>query len=185
MCFFYRFYYVLKKPKSNLEDIQQTQLFADSIYQKIMDGEFSFEHAVGLYSTDIKTRNSAGLIQNIMDQSDIFTVNQVMQYAKSHPDIAYVRDIIFSFSGAEEGSITYPSLVINSDQNRVIQIAKLDKRITSHSANLDHDYVLIEQLTKHDLEQAEIKKWANKMIKKNYIEMNSNYESCPFVYNWK
>ena len=40
-------------------------------------------------------------------------------------------------------------------------------------------------MTKQELEKEEMKKWVAKVIKNNYIEMDSSFKGCPFVYNWK
>ena len=177
--------HVLKKPKPELSDIQTAQALADSIYQEIMVGNIEFSEAVARYSTDKNTKYSGGVIHNLESHNNMFVVNQIFQEARNNPAYAYLRDIVFSLTGAEEGSITYPSLVTDMEQTKVIQIAKLEKRIPPHTANLEYDYVMIEKMTKNYLEQEEIKRWANRIIQNNYVKMDAQYQTCDFVYHWE
>ena len=119
----------------------------------------------------------------MMNQTHFFDTEQIQKNIQ-YPEIAYIQDMINALEGAEEGSITYPSWVLNINQDQILQMVRLDKKILAHTANLENDYALIEQMTKNDLEQKALQKWVAKSIEKNYVAISPNYKQCRFVHQW-
>jgi peptidyl-prolyl cis-trans isomerase SurA len=58
-------------------------------------------------------------------------------------------------------------------------------RLPQHIANLNDDYVLIQRATENNKKQAVLKKWVTSKISNNYIQIDSDYKDCSFMFPWK
>ncbi len=168
--------HILIVPEFSNTALESAALQLDSCYQKLKNGEMTWEDAVIKYSNDDATRRNKGIITNPItgDQMwDMEDLNQVDQ------------QIYLLTDAMEEGDISQPNLYMNMfERKQGVRIVRLMKRTKPHRANLDDDYALIKRAAENEKKQEIIKNWTNSNIKRTFIRIDEDFKDCDFINDW-
>ena len=153
---------VLTKVKDSLTEIRND----------ILTNKISFTDAVVKYSSDKKTNKNSGLLINPQANNTYFDLTNMPPEIYSR--ISELKEGEYSevfFDETREGQKMYKFMLVN-------------KKILSHKANLDTDYVKIKQLALQKKRNELVQEWTNKKIADTYIKIHNQYKNCEFEYKW-
>jgi peptidyl-prolyl cis-trans isomerase SurA len=69
---------------------------------------------------------------------------------------------------------------VDEKGNLVYKIVSITSRSKPHTANLENDYKLLQELTKQSKQQAFFSNWINDKQRNTYIRIVDDYQTCMF-----
>ena len=160
--------HILLKPKISPMDMYKAQVFIDSVRTLIVKDSLSFEEAATRFSDDKETNKNEGLMINPMTGNSIFENEQL------EPGVAY------ALKNVKEGQITKAFKTKDNRGKDVYKIIKIKKIILPHTASIEKDYQLIQDICLAQKQQEFIKSWIKKKQASTYIRIEDDYKDCPF-----
>jgi peptidyl-prolyl cis-trans isomerase SurA len=160
--------HILLKPKYTADDRATAFQTLDSIATVIRNGEMTFERAALKLSQDTKTNTSGGLMVNDANLSSHFEKDQL-----NPADFGVLRNM-------KEGDISIPYESQDKMGNTQYKIIRLERLIPSHTANLENDYSIIQQLAKQQRQQAAFDKWIQQKQTATFIRIDPMFDHCKF-----
>lgn len=170
-----KFRHILLKPKVPQEELDIAIARLDSIQTAIVDNEISFEEAATFISADKNTRNNKGIMVNMNRESD-YAGTPRFEIDKLDQNIA--RQV----GEMEQGDISKPFIMRNSNEKEVAAIVKLSKRIEGHKADMNSDYQTIKMMAENKKRQELLDKWLKNKIRTTYVRIDENWKDCDFRY---
>lgn len=166
--------HILLIPEITTSDMNKAKIAMDSVRNKIINGEISFEDAALVFSSEKETRANGGKLYNPQ------TLETRLELTKLDPSL-YEKVIEL-----KEGEISLPFIETkpNSD-NRYYKIIKVLKRYDEHKADYIQDYSRIKELALRNKQIKKIAEWQAEKIKDTYISLSAAYKSCEFTNNWQ
>jgi peptidyl-prolyl cis-trans isomerase SurA len=149
-------------------DMYKAKNFIDSIRTLIVLDSISFEHAANKFSEDKETNKNGGLMINPRTGNSIFENEQI------NPSIAY------ALKNVKEGEITRAFKTQDDRGQDVYKIVLVKEIIEPHTASIESDYQLIQDLCLGDKRRKYIDLWIKRKQKKTYIRLEDDYKSCKF-----
>ena len=70
------------------------------------------------------------------------------------------------------------------DGSQAYRLLKLVNRTEPHKANLVDDYQLIQQMAKNSISQNSLYDWVNSAVKRTYIRVEDEFNTCSFEQGW-
>ncbi|MEM7162541.1 MAG: peptidylprolyl isomerase [Bacteroidota bacterium] len=168
----YRSSHVLIKPEISQEDISGSITLLDSIADLIVSDSLTFKEAAKKYSDDEDSKFSSGVILNPSTRSVRFAVQDV------DPQMFFVIDKL------GVGEISEPVILQNPDGSQAFRILKLNARTDPHQANMVDDYQLIQEMARQEISQKSVKDWVNSTVKRTYIRIGDQFNTCSFDNQW-
>lgn len=167
--------HILLKPRVSPDDTRKALDQLDSIRDRILASEETFEQAVVRYSQDKDTYMNAGLMINQNTGSSKF------EYQDLPPEIA--RQIY----DMQAGDISKPFSMIDKTKNKeMCCIVKLKSKTNVHRANLVDDYQIIKDMLEKKQGDELIDNWIKKKQKETYVKINPDWKGCDFQYpDWE
>ena len=167
--------HILLKPRVSPDDTRKALDQLDSIRERILVSEETFEQAVVRYSQDKDTYMNAGLMINQNTGSSKF------EYQDLPPEIA--RQIY----DMQAGDISKPFSMIDKTKNKeMCCIVKLKSKTNVHRANLVDDYQIIKDMLEKKQGDELIDNWIKKKQKETYVKINPDWKGCDFQYpDWE
>lgn len=167
--------HILLKPRVSPDDTRKALDQLDSIRERILASEETFEQAVVRYSQDKETYMNAGLMINQNTGSSKF------EYQDLPPEIA--RQIY----DMQAGDISKPFSMIDKTKNKeMCCIVKLKSKTNVHRANLVDDYQIIKDMLEKKQGDELIDNWIKKKQKETYVKINPDWKGCDFQYpDWE
>lgn len=167
--------HILLKPRVSPDDTRKALDQLDSIRERILASEETFEQAVVRYSQDKDTYMNAGLMINQNTGSSKF------EYQDLPPEIA--RQIY----DMQAGDISKPFSMIDKTKNKeMCCIVKLKSKTNVHRANLVDDYQIIKDMLEKKQGDELIDNWIKKKQKETYVKINPDWKGCDFQYpDWE
>ena len=146
----------------------------DSVANVLNTDSFPFEYAVKLYSTDkVQSYNNAGLMTNPATGNTFFEIGDLD------------TDIFFTQDTLAVGEISGPIKFTDPRGETLFRIIKVQSRTDPHIASLEKDYSKIQKAAINEKKNLFLNDWVSSKIGATYIQINSNYESCPNLEKWR
>src|SRR5690554_1326043 len=169
--------HILLIPEIGSDELRETAALMDECYERLRKNEITWEDAVKEYSEDVYTRRNQGTLANPYP-------------GEQYWDIANINEIDPQIYGVivnlEQGEISSPSLFTDMRERKEgVRIVRIADRTVPHKANLTDDYNFIQRAATEKKKGEVIQKWVNERIKKTYIRIDEDYQSCEYIYNWK
>lgn len=164
--------HILKFPEITKDDIQRARQEIDTLRQRLVDGELSFDEAAREFSDEEETRESGGQLVN-----DV-TLDKRFDLSKMDPEL-YNKII-----NLKEGEISPIYTEYNRSQQPFFKVLTITKRLEEHNADFNEDYARISDLALRQKEIKEIQNWQKIKIKDTYIKISPDYKSCEFTKDW-
>lgn len=168
--------HILIIPQFENAAIEIAALRMDSCYNRVINGDISWDRAVIEYSNDEMTKQNRGIITNPItgEQTwDMEDLNQVDQ------------QIYLLTDAMEKGDISQPNLYTNMfERKQGVRIVRLMSRKQAHRANLTDDYALITRAAENEKKQKVINDWIQSKIGNAFIRIDIDYQKCDFKNDW-
>lgn len=160
--------HILLKPKVSPMDMYKAQVYIDSIRTLIVTDSISFEDAATKFSEDKETNKNGGLMINPMTGNSVFENEQLT------PGVAY------ALKNIKEGELTKVFKTQDSRGQDVYKVIRVKQVIPPHTASINQDYQLIQDLCLADKKQRYVDLWIKRKQKSTYIRLEDDYKDCSF-----
>ena len=167
--------HILIKPKITSSDIQHESHYADSIYNLIETGKYTFVEAVSKFSEDDNTKSSAGMLLNPKTQDNDFDMSDLGDYDQRLVPIIDTLRV---------GEISAPFSFRDDRGDLGFKIIYLRSKTPPHQANLHDDYDKIEGDALAQKQADVINKWLRDRISKTYVYIAPDYANCKELAIW-
>ncbi len=163
--------HILKRPKTVPYDLVLARDLLDTLLLSIKAGKISFEKAASLYSDDERTGGNGGVFADGLGNTKI-------------PLTELPKDVFTAVNQMKVGDVRGPEYAKMPDGGDCYKIYYLIGITEPHIANLDQDWVKLQNaaLEKKKAEALEI--WIAKHKKEFYIKIMDRYASSPTLQHW-
>lgn len=166
--------HILLQPKVTSQQLGEAYKELEEIKEKIDKGEITFEEAIVKYSDDPSKVNQ-GLIVNPYNASAIFTKDVINETMSNIEKV--------DFNAMKQGEITKP-VKFKTELSEAYRLIKVNRKTDAHKVDLTLDYDKVQASALDNKKTEIIKEWANKRLKKTYVKIDPEYQSCNFKLNW-
>lgn len=162
--------HILLKPKYSTEERMRCLTRLDSIRTAILQDSITFEKAALMYSEDPKSLLNGGQMVDENTGSTYFEKDQLKP-----SDYSFLKDM-------KPGDI---STAFESQDNEghgqiIFKIIKLEEIVPSHTADIDRDFVVIQNFAQNLRQQEAIKKFVSEKQKTTFIRIDDMFKDCDF-----
>ena len=165
--------HILIKPEITEADLVKTQMKLDSIANAVNHDSLPFAYAVKLYSNDkVQSFNNAGLLTNPQTGNTFFEIGDLD------------TDIFFAIDTMKVGEVSNPIPFTDPRGERMFRIVLLQSRTSPHKATLEQDYSKIQKAAINEKKSLFINKWVNGKINTTFVNIATDYETCPNLKKW-
>lgn len=179
----YKCRHILLRPVYTDEELAADGRFLDSLANEIRGGKITFEDAAAKYSDDKYSRNNGGIVTN-HELLEYYNMSDT-QYSTTKFMREELRDTYPVLSALEEGEISSSYRSYDLRGNQLNKIVKLVRVIPSHIANLEEDYVQIENLALQAKQMEEFEQWLNRKIDGLFVRIEPEFRDGDFYNkNW-
>lgn len=164
--------HLLMQPKVDDAKLTSAKAKLEAVKAQIIANEITFEQAVKKYSDDEATKLSQGKLVNPYTNDANFELNKMES------------NLFTKIEQLKEGDITAPFYEETREGLKLYKIIKVVKKIDAHVADLNKDYVKIQQLALQKKQEETLSKWYENKIKDTYVKLNGANKNCNLKYNW-
>ncbi len=164
--------HILLIPEITNEKLEEARKEIDTLRQRILAGELTFDQAARSFSDDKETRNNGGKLINPATYDTHFELTKMdpEQYSQIEP-----------LKGDE---ISIPLIDETRTGQKRFKLLKVTNRYNEHVADYSKDYIKIKSLALKEKQLKEVGKWITQKIEATYISVNSDNRNCEFTNNW-
>lgn len=164
--------HILLIPEITDDKLEDARKEIDTLRQRIIAGELTFEDAARSFSDDKETRNNGGKLINPATYDTHFELTKMdpEQYSQIEP-----------LKGDE---ISIPLIDETRTGQKRFKLLKVTNRYNEHVADYSKDYIKIKSLALKEKQLQEVEKWIAQKIKDTYISVSSDNRNCEFTNNW-
>ncbi|MBR5253874.1 MAG: peptidylprolyl isomerase [Bacteroidales bacterium] len=166
--------HILLQPKITSQQLGEAYKELEEIKEKIDKGEITFEEAIIKYSDDPSKVND-GLIVNPYNASAIFSKDAINETIFNIDKV--------DFESMKQGEITKP-IKFKTELSEAYRLIKVKRKTDAHKVDLILDYDKVHSSALDNKKTETIRNWANKRLKKTYVKIDPEYQSCDFKLNW-
>ncbi len=164
--------HILISPKMTDEQLVIAENEITRILDLVKNDSINFNQAVQKYSMG-ESKFNDGVVANP------FTGGRKIPIAMMEPAVRRALNQI------KPGEITRPVLTTDNKGKRVLKILRLDRKVDEHIANLEDDYMEIQEFALQNAQQEYIMNWIKKSAVRFFIRIDESYSNCDFNYlNW-
>ncbi|AFD08271.1 parvulin-like peptidyl-prolyl isomerase [Solitalea canadensis DSM 3403] len=169
--------HILVKPEFGQKELTKARNDLDSAVYYIKEKKLNFAEAALLYSDDVETRSSGGMMHSPENQrSTLIPLNLVGQMDQELPAMIDTMKVgefsrIVPFINQREGKQGFRVIYFKSQAE-------------PHRANLDLDYSRIQEAALQDKQHRIFDQWVAKKRAEKYVRISSEYENCAEVQPW-
>jgi peptidyl-prolyl cis-trans isomerase SurA len=165
--------HILKVPQVSSIQINETKEKLDSIRKLLQDGKIQFGEAVSKFSEDDNSKFTGGLITGPDGQSTFLSIDQLD------------KDLVLMLKDLKVGEFSEPTEFVDpSSQKKALRIVEIISKTEPHRENLKDDYDKVAQRALEEKKNDALEEWFNKNLPKFYINVSSDYASCPELQSW-
>ncbi len=164
--------HILIMPEVSQDAILAAKTEIETIRERIVAGDISFEDAARESSDEKETRSEGGYLINPATQDYNFELTRM------DPELyGQIQDL-------KEEDV---SLII-TDRGRTgnvkFKIMKVSDRVDEHVAEFSRDYLKIKDLALVEKRLKVIEEWQEEKIMETYIKINGEHRDCEYSSNW-
>ena len=162
--------HILLKPKFSAAERSRAFEKLDSIKTAILADSITFAQAALRYSKDTKTLVNGGQVADENTGSLYFEKDRLPP-----ADYNILKDM-------KVGEISRPFESLDSDigGQTIYKIVKLDEIIPAHTANIEQDFIAIQNIAAARRQNEVIKEFIEQKQKSTYIRIDELFRDCPF-----
>lgn len=164
--------HILITAKPTAEEIATTMTKMDTLRQRILNKETTFEEAAKTYSEDKYTKFNGGVMTHPQTGED--------RFERSKLDTKK----IYALAGLSEGDITEP--YEGTYNNKVaVEMMRLNTIVPAHQITMETDYTRLTNFTEREKQQEVLYKWVQNNLKDTFVKIDDDYMTCDYQLNWK
>lgn len=167
--------HILLRPHVDGDELTATTHRMDSIAHLIRVDSLPIEVAAKYYSYDEDSRLSNGQMVNANHQSQYYGTSRFVMEDLPQEVSAQVAKL-------QEGEISAPFTMLDKNNNTVVAIVKLKKRVPGHRANVVDDYQVVKGIVLQKKQDVTLHEWIREKQKKTYVRISPEYRQCEFQY---
>ncbi len=161
--------HILLKPKIDASAKGKALVKLDSLKARIEADSISFHLAAIFNSEDEKTRANGGLLVNPSNQAATFQLDQL-----ETKDYYIIREM-------KVGDISSPYESTDSKGMLCSKMVKLIDRTEPHRANLNQDYLLLQNMALSEKQNEVMSEWYAEKKKKTFINIDNSFKACDKI----
>lgn len=169
--------HILLKPEYTSKDRDKAFKQLDSLRSKIIADSISFDLAARIYSQDPKSSINGGIMSDPNTGADYFEMDQLKP-----ADYAVLREM-------QIGDISSPFESTDNEGrsgNLIYKIVRLDDIKPAHTANLNDDFMVIQNYANNQRQMEAINNFISEHQKSTLIIIDDLYKDCKFERDgWK
>lgn len=183
--------HILMRPSYTADELSEPLRELDSLADLIRKDSITFEQAARIHSDDGLTKMNGGLVTNhdILERADAMDVNYTQtkflkeDFANDSFHKPYADYLALSRLKVGEVSNAYQTQDVMG--NQLSKIVKLLEVIPAHKANIDEDYIRLEQMALARKQEQVFKQWLDKRIAGMYVYISEEFRNGEFENkNW-
>lgn len=167
--------HILLRPHVDGDELTATTHRMDSIAHLIRVDSLPIEVAAKYYSYDEDSRLSNGQMVNANHQSQYYGTSRFVMEDLPQEVSAQVAKL-------QEGETSAPFTMLDKNNNTVVAIVKLKKRVPGHRANVVDDYQVVKGIVLQKKQDVTLHEWIREKQKKTYVRISPEYRQCEFQY---
>ena len=171
--------HILLKPIFSDDELQETLTTLDSIADVIRRGELTFAEAALRESDDAGSRLNGGLVTNIEAMKMNQIANPEAATTKFYKDQVAPADYK-ELAKLKIGEISPAILSYNAKGDQMGKILSPVEIIPSHRADMNSDYLVLEQMALEEKKMKYFDEWLDKKIQSMYIRIDSSFDTSQF-----
>lgn len=177
----YHLRHILVKPTYTIDELAETLDFLDSLSGVIKKGDITFEEAALKHSDDEASRKNGGVVTN---QEILYRGYRVTDPAQTR--YRHIRDNIEQGDASylirmKEGEMTQSFIGRDFRMNEMGKMLRLVQIVPAHKADLNEDYLDIEQMALVRKQAGHYRKWLDSKIDETYIRIDPMFSPDDFV----
>ena len=161
--------HILLKPNSSNSDVENSEVYLDSLRSRILTDSISFEKAAKEYSDDKATKETGGMM------SDAESGSTKIAAEKIDPTLYFILDTM------KVKGITKPIPYRMEDGKEAYRIVYFKSVTQPHQANLKDDYLKIQFATIQEKKNKAINAWFNKTKSEIFIQTDPEFSNCDIL----
>lgn len=161
--------HILMKPKITMDARQKAIERLDSISMFIKADSLSFERAARLFSEDKNTAINQGILVNPKTGSSKFELKDL-----DTKDYLVARDM-------EVGEISDPFETVDENGKVIYKIIRILSKTDPHRANLQQDYMLLQQMALEEKKTKVIQDWIAEKRQETYYRIDPSFMECEVI----
>ncbi len=172
---------ILRRPVYSAEELSATDDILDSLRTLILADSLTFAKAAQLNSDDKYSKMNGGIVSNL-EQIENSPYGGSASYATTRhraEAIPIIQDVVV-LRGLQVGEISEPFASTDLNRNTMRKIIKLVEVIPAHKANLEEDYLVVEQSALMEKQYKEFERWLNEKIARMYVRIDPEYHFDDF-----
>lgn len=175
---------ILMRPSFTNEELGAAGRFLDSLAMQIRAGAITFEDAAMKYSDDRYSKLNGGLVTN----SEMLEYNP-NYYSADYTSFKFYKEQFNPndwriISKLRVGEISESFMSQDMRGNQLSKIVKLLELIPTHKANLNEDYLIIENAALQEKQYKQMQKWLDGKIGSMYIWIDPAFRDGLLNKNW-
>ena len=173
--------HILLRPTYTVEELVEPMKELDSIADLIRKDSITFEKAAREFSDDAYSKMNGGIVSNL-EQIENSPYGGSASYATTRhraEAIPIIQDVVV-LRGLQVGEISEPFASTDLNRNTMRKIIKLVEVIPAHKANLEEDYLVVEQSALMEKQYKEFERWLNEKIARMYVRIDPEYHFDDF-----
>ncbi|WP_298420501.1 peptidylprolyl isomerase [uncultured Kordia sp.] len=164
--------HILLIPEISNKKLDDARKQIDTLRQRIVAEELTFDEAARSFSDDKETRNNGGKLINPA------TLGTHFELTKMDPE-QYSQ-----IQGLKGDEISIPLIDETRTGQKRYKLLKVTNRYEDHVADYSKDYIKIKSLALKEKQLKEVEKWITEKINDTYINVNTGNRDCEFHNNW-
>lgn len=171
--------HILLKPIFSDDELKETLTTLDSIADVVRRGELTFAEAALRFSDDAGSRLNGGLVTNIEAMKMNQIANPEAATTKFYKDQVAPADYK-ELAKLKIGEISPAILSYNAKGDQMGKILSPVEIIPSHRADMNTDYLVLEQMALEEKKMKYFDEWLDKKIQSMYIRIDSSFDTSQF-----
>jgi peptidyl-prolyl cis-trans isomerase SurA len=163
--------HILITPKVSSFELDKAARRIDSVSDLVRKDSIKFDVAARRFSTDKSAVNGGDMI-NPSTLNNRFTENDL------DPTMLAILEKL------KVGEISRPIPMDTEDRRKAYQIITIKSKSLPHTASLNTDYDLFQNIALMTKKNEALEKWAKDKVTTTYIKVNDKYKECDFYKRW-
>lgn len=163
--------HILITPKVSSFELDKAARRIDSVSDLIRKDSIKFDVAARRFSTDKSAVNGGDMI-NPSTLNNRFTENDL------DPTMLAILEKL------KVGEVSRPIPMDTEDRRKAYQIITIKSKSLPHTASLNTDYDLFQNIALMTKKNEALEKWAKDKVSTTYIKVNDKYKECDFYKRW-
>ncbi len=177
--------HILLRPVFTTSELNEPNIFLDSLAQVIFNEELTFEQAAKIHSDDAASKMNGGIVSNhdLLERYGMYdakmTVTKFLKEDFGNRGFKSIDDYM-ALKDLEIGGVSKAFSTEDLVGNQLSKIVKLVDVIPAHRASLAEDYLHIEEMALADKQDKIFDAWFSKRIDAMYVYIDPEFRSDEF-----